>query len=63
MSGIIASSMNTSGGWGIISAVVAVIAIVELWMVFVKAGKRGWAAIIPFYNLYTLCKAAGRPWC
>ena len=59
MSGIIASSMNSS--WTIISLVVTVLAIVELWMVFVKAGKKGWAAIIPFYNLYILCKVAGRP--
>lgn len=28
--------------------------IVGMWKVFTKAGKPGWAAIIPFYNTYTL---------
>jgi Family of unknown function (DUF5684) len=35
--------------------------IAAFWKVFVKAGRPGWAAIIPFYNLYVLLKIAGRP--
>ena len=35
--------------------------IAALWMVFTKAGHPGWAAIVPFYNLYILLKIAGRP--
>jgi len=35
--------------------------IAALWRVFVKAGHPGWAAIIPIYNIYILCKVAGRP--
>jgi len=31
------------------------------WKVFVKAGKPGWAAIIPIYNLWVLLKIVGRP--
>ena len=31
-----------------------VLAIVALWKIFEKAGEPGWAAIIPFYNLYVL---------
>ena len=31
---------------------VAVFMLVCVWKVFVKAGKPGWAAIVPFYNLY-----------
>ena len=41
--------------------VLAIVEIVGMWKVFVKAGKPGWGAIIPFYNLYLLCKIAGRP--
>ena len=41
--------------------VIALIALVGLWKVFVKAGKPGWAAIIPFYNTYTQLKIVGRP--
>lgn len=40
--------------------VLAVFFIVVLWKVFTKAGQPGWAAIIPIYNTYVLCKIAGR---
>ena len=26
-----------------------------------KAGRPGWGAIIPFYNIYLICTIAGRP--
>ncbi len=32
-----------------------------MWKVFVKAGQPGWGCIVPFYNVYLLCKIAGRP--
>ncbi|MBA4189897.1 MAG: signal peptidase I [Planctomycetaceae bacterium] len=36
-----------------------VIIIASLWKVFEKAGQPGWAAIVPFYNLYILtCEIA-----
>ena len=35
--------------------------IVSLWKVFVKAGKPGWAAIIPIYNVIVLLEICGRP--
>jgi hypothetical protein len=38
-----------------------VIAAVGLWKVYEKAGQPGWAALIPFYNVYILLKIAGRP--
>jgi len=43
----------------IIGLVFAVIAIVALYKIFVKAGEPGWAAIVPLYNTYTLVKIAG----
>ncbi len=39
----------------------AIAAIAGMWKVFSKAGKPGWAAIIPFYNAYTLMEIVGRP--
>jgi len=45
----------------IIYLAVIVFEIASLWKVFVKAGKPGWAAIIPFYNSYLLLKIVGRP--
>ena len=37
-----------------ISFIICVIMIVSLWIIFKKAGKPGWAAIIPLYNVYML---------
>ncbi len=39
-----------------------VLLIAGFWKTFAKAGQPGWAAIIPIYNMYVLCKIAGRPW-
>lgn len=39
----------------------AVLYIVGLWKIFVKAGKPGWAAIIPIYNWIILLEIIGRP--
>jgi hypothetical protein len=44
-----------------IFAVWAVIAIIGMWKVFVKAGKPGWAAIVPIYNAYVLFEISGKP--
>ena len=33
---------------------VMIVSLVGLWKVFVKAGKPGWGAIVPFYNTYCL---------
>lgn len=35
-----------------------VLTFVSLWKIFTKAGKPGWHAIIPFLNVYTLCRIA-----
>ena len=43
----------------VVGLVFAVIAIIALWRVFSKAGRPGWAAIIPIYNIYTLVKVSG----
>lgn len=47
------SSSNGIGVWLIIM-VLAVVMLVGMWKLFVKAGKPGWGAIVPFYNLYCL---------
>jgi len=40
---------------------VIVLVIAGLWKVFTKAGKPGWAAIIPIYNAIVLLQVAGKP--
>ncbi len=37
-------------------AVLILYNILITWKIFVKAGQPGWAAIIPFYNMYILSK-------
>ena len=32
-----------------------------MWRVFDKAGKPGWAAIVPIYNVIVMLEIAGRP--
>jgi hypothetical protein len=39
-----------------------VLVIVSMWKLFVKAGRPGWASIVPIYNSYMVTQIAGRPW-
>jgi hypothetical protein len=54
-----------AGGIGcvfmIIYIAIIVIFIASLWKIFTKANQPGWAAIIPFYNIYVLTQIVGRP--
>lgn len=50
-----------AGVWLLFWLTVALLSIIGLWKVFTKAGKPGWAAIIPFYNIYVLLQIVGRP--
>jgi hypothetical protein len=45
-----------------ITGILAIVGIVAMWKVFVKAGQPGWAAIIPIYNILVLLKVINRPW-
>lgn len=38
---------------------IAVVSIIAMWKIFTKAGKPGWAAIIPVYNLVVLYQIVG----
>lgn len=59
------TSLETSSSAGgmivymIIMLAVAVFSIVAMWKVFKKAGKEGWAALIPIYNLVVLFQISG----
>lgn len=47
----------------IIMLALTVLLLVSLWKIFVKAGKPGWAAIVPFYNFYCLFEISfGNGW-
>ncbi|MBI5511803.1 MAG: signal peptidase I [Deltaproteobacteria bacterium] len=46
---------------GIIYLAVIVLMIASFWKIFVKAGKPGWAAIVPIYNIVVLLNIIGKP--
>jgi hypothetical protein len=57
-----------SGAFAAVAGVIAivyiaifVVLIVSMWKVFTKAGKPGWAAIIPIYNLIVLLEIVNKP--
>ena len=45
----------------IIWLVCVVAAIAGMWKTFEKAGKPGWAAIVPIYNIIIMLEIAGKP--
>lgn len=57
---------NTGSAIGLMVGLVVYLAIIiivvaGMWKTFEKAGQPGWAAIVPIYNTYILCKIVGRP--
>src|SRR6185295_4091466 len=63
---------NPSGGPGLIGALfggvsliftlaIVLLVFVSLWKIFEKAGKPGWAGIVPIYNIIVWLEIVGRP--
>lgn len=47
----------------VISLAIGIFSIITMWKVFAKAGKPGWASLIPIYNLVVLFQVSGMsPW-
>ena len=40
---------------------IIIFVIAGLWKTFTKAGKPGWACLVPIYNMVVLLQIAGRP--
>ncbi len=49
------------GVWLLVMLAVFVFMVICMWKIFTKAGKPGWAAIIPIYNYIVLLEVVGRP--
>ncbi|WP_026999473.1 DUF5684 domain-containing protein [Eisenibacter elegans] len=45
----------------IISLVIGGVIIASQWVIFTKAGKPGWASLIPIYNIVILLEIVGKP--
>lgn len=49
------------GAFLVVYLIILVLMIVSLWKIFEKAGKPGWAAIIPIYNIIVLLEIVNKP--
>lgn len=55
---------GSTGGYGFamfLYLIIFAVVIVGMWKTFEKAGKPGWAAIIPIYNFIVLLEIVGKP--
>ncbi len=46
----------------IIYLLIALFYIIAEWKIFEKAGKPGWAVLIPIYNTIVMLEIVGKPW-
>ena len=62
---LVLAQVNAPQGQGtgltIVEIALLVLLIAGMWKVFQKAGKPGWAAIIPIYNIIVLLQITGKP--
>ena len=56
---VLATLAGLIGSILLVVSVILIIQIIGMWKVFVKAGEKGWKAIIPFYNIAILYKISG----
>ena len=49
------------GAFAFFYLLIFIIIVAGLWKIFEKAGKPGWAAIIPIYNLVVLLEIVNKP--
>jgi hypothetical protein len=53
--------MAMVGAFAFVYGIMAIIMIIGLWKIFVKAGKPGWASIIPIYGAIVFLEIVGKP--
>ena len=56
-----AAAAAASGIMLLIYLAVFVVIIIGMWKIYSKAGKPGWASIVPIYNIIVLLEIIGRP--
>lgn len=53
--------MAAMGAFAFVYFAILILIVISMWKIFTKAGKPGWAAIIPIYNLIVLLEIVGKP--
>lgn len=56
-----AAAAGVGMGFMLVSLLILFLWVAGLWKIFVKAGKPGWAAIVPVYNFFVLAEISGKP--
>ncbi|HXH37246.1 MAG TPA: DUF5684 domain-containing protein [Thermoanaerobaculia bacterium] len=59
--GVSPAGAAMGAGMMIVWLAVVLIMVISMWKIFTKAGKPGWAAIIPIYNLIVMLEIACKP--
>jgi len=49
------------GAYWFFMMALTIVMLVAYWVIFTKAGKPGWASLIPIYNVIVLLEIVGRP--
>lgn len=47
------------GGMLFIPSIIGLLVIISMWKIFTKAGKPGWASIVPIYNMVVMVEISG----
>lgn len=50
------------GVYLVVCIAIGVLSVVSLWILFSKAGKPGWASIVPIYSAIVMLNIGGKPW-
>ncbi len=62
MDGLFVMLMGMLATFGVFLLGIYVFLIIVNWRLFEKAGKPGWAALIPIYNMVVMLEVAGYKW-
>lgn len=57
----IAAAIAALGAFLFVIVGILAVCVIAMWKVFTKAGKPGWAAIVPIYNYMVMAEIAGKP--
>ena len=57
--GVLSGLLAVGAVFWVITLAIAILVIIAMWKIFTKAGKPGWAAIIPIYNTWVLFEICG----
>jgi len=53
--------MAMLGAFAFVYLAIVVLILISMWKIFTKAGKPGWAAIIPIYNIIVWLEIVNKP--